>query len=1342
MTTKLIQVDEDDIFIMQKTEDSDSKSGSIAYAASELNEQRLAESAVIVQDVSGETAYLFILPGTEEKKENDPLYFVSGAPANFMIDIAVSAPISAATVFTEINDDSLQTGANATYLLDSSMNWNQRSPYNIYCPIDLSNSSRCVTGCTNTAASQIIYYYMQNKGLNFNLTLTADDAYTSQGKNGNISISANASDVSTYGYLSFTEVNNKLQYADRSSDDFKAALCFAAGVVQEAKYSSGATSTSWDASLFVRSGFDYTAQFHNYRNSDYFTGYNTGLTDAGWNILTGELSAGQLVGVSIYNAYGTGNATANAHAIVADGYDAINNTVHLNFGWGGSDNGWYTREQLANDYGIYRLVTGLTTTKGISELRSDLSGYCPSEWDDKIVVKNSKITDTSNYSQFVDSEKLIFSDNIYIAFACTNKGNTDTTSVFNITYYLDNVQKGTLTKSNALQPNYFSYWYNLSLGQLSAGTHTIKVVLDTGNAVTEIDESNNTFSKTFYVSDGTADTTAPTISSVTGNPTSWTKNDVTLTVTATDNSGTVAGYAKTTSSSAPTTNWQTDNTFSISANGTYYFWAKDAAGNVSATKSFTVSNIDKTAPAISAVSGNPATWTNQDIILSVAASDTGSGISGYSQDCVTWQTSNQFTITGNGTYSFYAKDNAGNISNAKAVTVSKIDKTGPEISGITGNPATWTNQDIILSVAASDTGSGISGYSQDCVTWQTSNQFTITGNGTYSFYAKDNAGNISNAKTVTVSKIDKTGPKISGITGHPATWTNQDIILSVAASDTGSGISGYSQDCVTWQTSNQFTITGNGTYSFYAKDNAGNISLEEIFTVYHIDKTAPDIISVACDPGTWTNQSVTLFVAAADWQSGIAGYSIDDINWKQSGEFVIENNTAGTVYVKDAAGNTASREFAVSNIDKAAPAASITGSEIMPDGKNYLVQARFTDSGSSGIKSMHYSLDNGLNWEQYSEDGCLVSSGGTVLFKATDYAGNESEVLQFTANSAIKTFHIFQPDTVSIAQRNNSGTAIRFKAASAVTIITACKQTFDCSSENFEYGSIVSLEASAPQIFTAARNDVSDIFLARKYETWGCDFSAQHAGIRGQWAGTGSAVNLSGKNKIADVFHACEDRNILFLTDTNNGDVLCLEDAFTSNPGSGARAAQIDEIRAGAGNDVIDFTSQNFDYDGNGVIFRGGEGHDVIWSNDGENMLFGDAGNDQLTGGTGNDVLTGGAGNDSMLGGGGNDIFCFGGKFGNDIVSQCNGGSITLWFGEDCNKDFWHAENGTYNDGNGNIVTVSPGASAVSVIFGENGGNAVNGLTFTQLNNLGAFSEYSAKKVFEEEGTNTVLAVL
>ncbi|MBO5690021.1 MAG: AIDA repeat-containing protein, partial [Lentisphaeria bacterium] len=254
-----------------------------------------------------------------------------------------------------------------SYLL--STKWTQSSPYNKYCPIDPVNGGRSYTGCTNTAAGQIIYYWIENGLLDLELTLTSADAYTSQMNGSTITINASSGTASQYGYLSFSQTNALLQNFAVGNMDSIAALCFAAGVVQKSDYSASGTATIWDTDLFVRAGmspnvrFDEAGYSNPYLGSTTFfpsgatKGYYCGLTEAGWNLLTSDLKAGRPVAVSILSAYGDG--TIGRHAIVADGYDSSTGKIHLNFGWGGPSDGWYTRNELDNKFGIYRMVTGL-----------------------------------------------------------------------------------------------------------------------------------------------------------------------------------------------------------------------------------------------------------------------------------------------------------------------------------------------------------------------------------------------------------------------------------------------------------------------------------------------------------------------------------------------------------------------------------------------------------------------------------------------------------------------------------------------------------------------------------------------------------------------------------------------------------------------------------------------------------------------------------------------------------------------------------------------------------------------------------------------------------------------
>ena len=265
------------------------------------------------------------------------------------------------------------------------------------------------------------------------------------------------------------------------------------------------------------------------------------------------------------------------------------------------------------------------------------------------------------------------------------------------------------------------------------------------------------------------------------------------------------------------------------------------------------------------------------------------------------------------------------------------------------------------------------------------------------------------------------------------------------------------------------------------------------------------------------------------------------------------------------------------------------------------------------------------------------------------------------------------------------------------------------------------------RLFPTGANTPADqlcLMTAKANGIWEKGYTAEHQGILNGWTGTKEQIVLEGKNKIADVFTGATDANVLVLTDDTNGDALFIDDIYTAL-GDQARLSQINEIRAGAGNDIIDLTSQQFAYVGNGVKVYGGSGNDVIWANSGNNTLFGDAGDDRIVGANGDDIITGGAGNDGMNGGGGNDTFCFGANFGNDTVEQLAGGSVTLYF-ENGSMDNWNAATLTYTDG-ANSVKVSGVTNAdVKLVFGE------------PAPVEGAFLDAASEKIFEDKAKGMI----
>ena len=106
------------------------------------------------------------------------------------------------------------------------------------------------------------------------------------------------------------------------------------------------------------------------------------------------------------------------------------------------------------------------------------------------------------------------------------------------------------------------------------------------------------------------DTTPPVIGTLAFSPTGWTNQNVTLTGKATDLGSGISYYQFSTDENlnASSSGWisitnttaEITQTYTVSSNETYYFYVKDAAGNVT-KESVVITNIDKTAPTVSSM---------------------------------------------------------------------------------------------------------------------------------------------------------------------------------------------------------------------------------------------------------------------------------------------------------------------------------------------------------------------------------------------------------------------------------------------------------------------------------------------------------------------------------------------------------------------------------------------------------------------------------------------------------------------------------------------------------------------------------------------------------------------
>ncbi|MGE5502911.1 MAG: tandem-95 repeat protein [Actinomycetota bacterium] len=158
--------------------------------------------------------------------------------------------------------------------------------------------------------------------------------------------------------------------------------------------------------------------------------------------------------------------------------------------------------------------------------------------------------------------------------------------------------------------------------------------------------------------------------------------------------------------------------------------------------------------------------------------------------------------------------------------------------------------------------------------------------------------------------------------------------------------------------------------------------------------------------------------------------------------------------------------------------------------------------------------------------------------------------------------------------------------------------------------------------------------------TWTSGWYAYDAGSPGT-AGTAEMIPIAGDNRSTDVFHGGAGTDTIVMGDGN--DALFLDDQYSpinaATGGMGPRFDGVEVIEAGAGNDVVDLTSDKYAY-GN-VTIDGGSGNDLLWGSKGNDLIVGGTGDDHLHGGAGADTLIGGAGNDTLQGQDGSDTMLF-----------------------------------------------------------------------------------------------------
>jgi len=204
-----------------------------------------------------------------------------------------------------------------------STNWNQSAPYNNYTPL-YDGTNHCATGCVATAAAQIMKYYNyppQGKGSN-TYSIKIGDSDTETTLSEDFSKSVYEWDLMDDNYNSNSPESHNAAVAKLMSD---------VGIAAKMHYgpSSGAGNPNLANALINNFSYDKSLRME--------ARGNYGIEE--WEqMLINELNSRRPI-------YYTGYTPTGGHAFVFDGYNT-DGYFHVNWGWGGSSNGYFIVSML------------------------------------------------------------------------------------------------------------------------------------------------------------------------------------------------------------------------------------------------------------------------------------------------------------------------------------------------------------------------------------------------------------------------------------------------------------------------------------------------------------------------------------------------------------------------------------------------------------------------------------------------------------------------------------------------------------------------------------------------------------------------------------------------------------------------------------------------------------------------------------------------------------------------------------------------------------------------------------------------------------------------------------
>lgn len=229
---------------------------------------------------------------------------------------------------------SLSKEASPTYGPLLRTQWNQTAPWNDMCPtIDLGagNSEQSVIGCVSITSGQLLNYYktcstITTSGTNtYSKPFSATNnsfltTYTTENVNGTTKYKYN------YSISNYTPDFNLINVNDEKLAEFMIAIAIVQGADFDVSANGGTGTTYVNQQNAMNQLYGYDAVYYSISDLNSENYIKTAI-QKGWPIII----RGQK------NSDGSGG-----HSFMVDGFEG--STFHINYGWGGSGDGWFESE--------------------------------------------------------------------------------------------------------------------------------------------------------------------------------------------------------------------------------------------------------------------------------------------------------------------------------------------------------------------------------------------------------------------------------------------------------------------------------------------------------------------------------------------------------------------------------------------------------------------------------------------------------------------------------------------------------------------------------------------------------------------------------------------------------------------------------------------------------------------------------------------------------------------------------------------------------------------------------------------------------------------------------------